>query len=335
MSANISIFVPHVGCPHRCSFCDQNAITGETSIPHKKDVDITVATALKSLGDSAKSAEIAFFGGSFTAIEKEYMLELLSAAYEYVKSGQVRGIRVSTRPDAINEEILSLLSEYGVTSIELGAQSMDDEVLSKNLRGHTAQDVAVASKLIKNMGFELGLQMMTGLYKSDAQKDFDTAKAILNLNPQTVRIYPAITLKNTLLGKLFEDKKYSPPTLPETIKLCSALLEFFESNGIRVIKLGLHSSADVEKNFLAGPYHPAFRELCESEIYLKNALEVLKQDTGNFTLFVNPACISKMTGQKKSNLKKLETMGKNCRVKGQYGLKIYEVKSEKERTSCF
>ena len=172
--ANISIFVPHVGCRHRCSFCDQNAITGVHSLPSAYDVEEAVARA----GTIGPDTEIAFFGGSFTAIDRDYMLTLLSAAYGYVKNGTVRGIRVSTRPDAIDEEVLSILKAHGVTAVELGAQSMDDAVLAANRRGHTAADVENASFLIAQEGFELGLQMMTGLYMSDDERDIYTAESL-------------------------------------------------------------------------------------------------------------------------------------------------------------
>ena len=160
---NISVFVPHIGCPQKCSFCNQNTITGSHSVPTPDDVKNAVETALLK---TEYEYEIAFFGGSFTAIERAYMISLLETAKPYIESGKIKGIRCSTRPDAIDDEVLSLLKSYGVTAIELGAQSMNDAVLSANLRGHTADDVRNASRLIKKYGFELGLQMMTDLYLS-------------------------------------------------------------------------------------------------------------------------------------------------------------------------
>ena len=211
---NISIFVPHLGCPCQCSFCNQKTITGQANQPTPQDVDKAVKTALKSKGFDY---EIAFFGGSFTAIDREYMISLLKAANKYIKSNEVKGIRISTRPDCIDEEILDLLKEYGVTSIELGAQSMDDEVLLANRRGHTAKDVENASELIKSYGFELGLQMMTGLYKDSEEKAIKTAEKIIALSPQTVRIYPTVVLKGTYLADLYlsgESVSYTHLTLP-------------------------------------------------------------------------------------------------------------------------
>ncbi|MDE5996269.1 MAG: radical SAM protein, partial [Eubacterium sp.] len=203
---NISIFVPHIGCTQKCSFCNQNTITGSHSAPTPNDVKNAVETALQK---TDYEYELAFFGGSFTAIKRAYMLSLLEAAKPYVESGSIKGIRCSTRPDAIDDEVLSLLKAYGVTAIELGAQSMNDEVLSANLRGHTADDVRNASKLIKEYGFELGLQMMTDLYLSTPEMDIETAKEIIKLDPDTVRIYPTVTLKNTYLEKLMNEGKYT------------------------------------------------------------------------------------------------------------------------------
>lgn len=329
MSANISIFVPHLGCPHRCSFCDQNAITGENHEPRPEDVRETVEKGLPYI-KNPDDAEIAFFGGSFTAIDREYMTDLLGAACEYVRDGRVSGIRISTRPDAVDDEILDILKKYKVKAIELGAQSMDNNVLTKNLRGHTAERVVQASRLIKEKGFELGLQMMTGLYASSEKSDRETAEKLAELCPKTVRIYPAVTLKDTLLYRLYNSGEYQPPSLEQSVKLCADLLEFFEQRDIRVIKLGLHASREVEDAYAAGPYHPAFRELCEGRIYLKRAVKALGGQKGDFTLYVKKTEISKMVGQSKCNVKALEQMGCRCRIKSRDGIEKYSVVAEKE-----
>ena len=201
--SNISIFVPHLGCPHQCSFCNQKHITGCSILPHAKDVDEAVEIAKKSKKYDPNNTEIAFFGGSFTSIDPLYMTELLEAAYTHVENGSVAGIRISTRPDCINKEILYSLKNYGVTAIELGAQSMVDSVLVANNRGHLSCDVVTSSHLIKDYGFSLGLQMMIGLYESSKELDIYTAQKIIELQPDTVRIYPTITLKNTYLEKLY------------------------------------------------------------------------------------------------------------------------------------
>ena len=306
--ANVALFIPFNGCPHRCSFCDQRSITGKAYQPTSEDVRNAVTTALDSLKENSIHSEIAFFGGSFTAIDRDYMLSLLEATVPYID--RFRGIRISTRPDCIDEEVLSLLKSYHVTSIELGAQSMSDTVLTANDRGHTAQDVRVASRLIKDFGFELGLQMMTGLYKSTPESDIDTANQFIGLKPATVRIYPTIVMKGTRLGELYEAGVYQPQTLEEAIELTAHLLTMFDVAGINVIRVGLHDSESLKENRLAGPYHPAFKELCESRIMLEKAAELLKElPHGAYTLRVSPKCRSKMTGNKKMNLIALKNLG--------------------------
>lgn len=297
--SNISIFVPHLGCPHQCSFCNQRHITGQTKAPTVKDVENAVDIAVASKKYDKSNCEIAFFGGSFTAIERKYMTELLTAAHKYVKNGQVSGIRISTRPDCIDEDVLLLLKQYGVTAIELGAQSMDDFVLVANNRGHCAEDVVKASKLIKEHGFSLGLQMMTGLYKSSNEDDINTAKKLIELKPDTVRIYPTITLKNTYLEKLFLSGEYVPQSLNEVVSLVTKLEDMFTKANINVIRVGLHSIET--DSYVAGPWHPAFRELCDS-LRFKNKLSAVLIREGNYIVRVNGSDVSKCTGQKRTNI---------------------------------
>ena len=285
-------------------------------MPDAEYVDKTVKTALSKKG---YDYEIAFFGGSFTAIDRDYMLELLSAAYPYVKSGEVSGIRISTRPDCITEEILDLLKKYGVTSIELGAQSMDDEVLEANRRGHTAQDVLNASEMIKNAGFELGLQMMTGLYKDTAEKSLETAKKIIEIKPQTVRIYPTVVLKNTYLAELYLSDEYKPLNVDDSVELCAVLVPMFEKAGIRVIRLGLHSGSDIKENMLAGGFHDSFGELVKSRMMVNKILELPPAD---YQVFVNPRSISKLKGNGKRNIYLLMERGYNIKIITDNGLDV-------------
>ncbi len=324
--SNISIFVPHIGCPNMCSFCNQRHITGAYRAPRPQDVIDAVNIALSSPNYDSKNTEIAFFGGSFTAINRNYMIDLLQAAYQFVQNGTVFGIRISTRPDAIDDEILTLLKQYGVTSIELGAQSLNDYVLQSNNRGHSAKDVNYASNLIKKHGFSLGLQMMTGLYNDCDEYVIHTAQEIIKLRPDTVRIYPTIVLKNTELAALYSDNKYKPQTLEEAINLCSKLLSMFNDAKINVIRLGLHSIE--EDSYIAGPWHPAFSELCYSKIFIKNAKKLLSQK-GSYTLFVNPSSVSKMTGQHKDNINALKKLGFDCIVKSDISLSEYEIRVER------
>ena len=310
--SNISIFVPHIGCPNKCSFCNQRYITGSFNAPRPEDVEIAVNNALKSPKFDPESTEIAFFGGSFTAINRNYMISLLEAAYKFVKNGTVFGIRISTRPDAIDDEILRILKEYHVTAIELGAQSLNNRVLKKNNRGHSVDDVVNASRLIKNYGFELGLQIMTGLYGDTESSCIKTAEKCIEINPDTIRIYPTIVLKDTDLAALYADKIYKPQSLNDAVDLAARLYSMFTENGIKVIRLGLHS---IENDaYIAGPWHPAFSELCQSQIMLTKVLTHLF-DSGKYTIFVGKSDVSKMTGQKRSNLKYLKSRGFDCNVK--------------------
>ena len=320
--ANISIFVPHLGCPNQCSFCNQRHITGEYTVANAKSVDEAVTIAKTSKNYSPKDTEIAFFGGSFTAIDRDYMLSLLSAAKKYVDNGTVAGIRISTRPDCITDEILKILKNYCVTAIELGAQSLCDRVLSLNKRGHTAKDVENAVKLIRKYDFELGLQMMTGLYGDTREGSLYTANEFIRLMPDTVRIYPTIVIKDTKLADLVNSGEYAPQSLEDAVKLWCELKDLFENANINVIRLGLHSID--EETFVAGPWHPAFAELCESEKYYNLILSNLR-NSGEYLVYVNEFEISKAIGHKKSNIIRLEKLGYNVKVSPLKTLNKYEI----------
>ena len=310
--------MPHNGCPQQCSFCNQVSITGVQKQPEPADVAKAVQTAVVHNGHTGRKLELAFFGGSFTALEWNYMVSLLEAAQPFVTGGIITGIRISTRPDAITAPILECLQKYGVTAIELGAQSMLDSVLSANRRGHTAQQVKEASSLIRAYGFSLGLQMMTGLYQDTVQGAMRTAEEIALCRPDTVRIYPTVIMKHTYLGQLYESGAYRTLSLEETVDLCSRLLSFFEERQIRVIRLGLHSSPELERDRLAGPWHPAFGELCESRRFRTAVLRELEQFSPNEkqrTLVVHPRDYSKVVGQKKSNLRFFASMGYPVTIK--------------------
>ena len=281
--------------------------------------------AVSDLGDRSKETEIAFFGGSFTAIDRQYMLELLTAARPFTKV--FKGIRISTRPDCIDDEVLTLLKEYGVTSIELGAQSMDNSVLELNNRGHKAEDVVNASKRIKEFGFSLGLQMMTGLYGSDFDKDIKTAESFIALKPDTVRIYPTVIMKNTDLADFYNSGKFVPYTLDESVELCSRLILMFEREGISIIRLGLHYSDSLVDDSLGDNYHPAFKELCESKIFYNSFIEQTSNlSSKKFDVFINQRSLSKFLGQKKSNIKKLNALGYELTVNFDNELSKYELK---------
>lgn len=312
---NIAFFVPHLGCKHQCSFCDQRAISGQQAGIEPLEVERTLHRAFTEISERQET-EIAFFGGSFTAIERGDMLALLEAAQPFLSEGGFAGIRISTRPDAIDRSVLELLREYGVSAIELGAQSMDERVLSLNGRGHTAGAVREASALIREYGFSLGLQMMTGLYGDSDEGAWRTARELAALGPDTVRIYPTVVLEGTRLAGLYRQGVYHPPGMEETIPLCAGLLEFFEQQDIRVIRLGLHASRDVEERLVAGAYHPALRELCEGELCFGRLWDTLKGDPpGRYEVWVHPGMHSKMTGQKRCNLVRLGALGYDIMIR--------------------
>lgn len=329
--ANIAVFVPHAGCPHQCAFCDQKSISGAPKY-EKEAAQNAFLKAKEDLAGSGIKAEIAFFGGSFTAIERERMISLLETAQPFIEDGTASGIRISTRPDAIDEEVLSVLRRYNVRAIELGAQSMDDGVLEKNRRGHNSQSIKDASRLIKNGGFELGLQMMTGLYGSNDETDLMTARELVKLCPDTVRVYPTIVLKNTMLETLLKAGEYAPQTLEQAVELCAKLLLIFHEADIPVIRLGLHSGGSVEEGYAAGPWHPAMRELCENCIYLERAAEAverLEKPANEVRLHVAPFAVSKAVGQKRRNIMLLsERFKTNIRVSADSELSLYEVRAE-------
>lgn len=347
--SNISIFVPHIGCPNMCSFCNQHTISGTEKAPTAEEVR---ETCKKALGEvkSPSDTEIAFFGGSFTAIPEHYMVELLESAQGFIGDGKFKGIRISTRPDCINRKVLDILKKYNVTSIELGAQSMNDKVLHANDRGHTAQDVVNSSRLIREYGFELGLQMMIGLYKSSGDDEFETVSRIIDIHPDTVRIYPVVILKGTKLAELYLSGEYEffcgescGDDFENAVALAAQAMEEFENNGIRVIKVGLHASEFVKKDMVGGFYHPAFRELCESLIYRNIMEEEIAKASGLFypqkyvenevktamlcgeyVFIVNSGCVSKALGHKKSNYAYFKSMGITIKIIGDENIPKYK-----------
>ncbi len=322
---NIAIFVPHAGCPHACAFCDQKTITAQEQMPGASDVRRICEQAFTEITDR-RSTEIAFFGGSFTAIPQDYMLELLEAAQPFLGEDGFSGIRISTRPDYIDREILTLLKTYGVTAIELGAQSMCDHVLTANDRGHTAQDVVNACALIRGYGFELGLQVMIGLYRSTMQDELYTMQEIRRLHPDTVRIYPVVVLKNTALARKYAASEYSLFSFAQVVSICARMLSVFAQDGISVIKCGLHASEFVEKDMLAGFYHPAFRELCEGELFRDRIGKMLAEtQQSHAVIAVHPSCISKAVGHKRENILYFQRMGTAVKIIGDENLDEYEI----------
>ncbi len=303
----IPIFVPHMGCPNDCSFCNQRKITGQGTAITPDDADEMIQSALKTIPKDA-FVEIGFFGGSFTGIEKSLQKQFLQVAHEYIKQGLVDGVRVSTRPDYIDEETVLILKRYGVTTIELGAQSMDDYVLFLNHRGHSHKDTIRASEIIHKCGVALGLQMMTGLYGDTDETCLESAKKMVLLSPSCVRIYPTLVLKETHLAALYEQGVYQVQQLDEAISLCADLKQIFDDANIPVIRMGLLSSDNIcpDADVVAGPYHPSFGELVQGEIYFRKLKQCIYEDC---TIAVHPRSISAYLGNRKQTITKFKQLG--------------------------
>lgn len=299
--ANISVFIPHMGCPNACSFCNQRTISSTAHAPSPDEAEDIIRGAYEYMSpEKRRNTEIAFFGGSFTAIDREYMISLLERADKYITcENGFCGIRISTRPDCIDEEILMLLKKYHVTAIELGAQSMNDRVLEMNMRGHTSEDVRRSAAMIKSYGFELGLQMMVGLYGSSPADELYTMNEIVRCAPATARIYPVAVLEGTKLAELYKEGKYKLYPFDECVKLCAEIYSTFVKNNIRVIRMGLHAEDGVEQNAVAGFYHPAFGEIVRTEIIRKIIEENLTE--GENLCEAPPRLTSSLSGYKRSN----------------------------------
>lgn len=318
---NIPLFVPHKGCPNDCVFCNQKRITANIEPITADGAERIINKHLKTLPENSY-IEAAFFGGSFTGIPIDEQEELLSVAKKYYDMGKISGIRLSTRPDYINEEILDLLKSKSVTVIELGVQSLDDEVLRLSNRGHTKEDVYNAVKLIKSYGFSLGLQMMTGLLGDSFEKSVKTAEEFIRLKPDFVRIYPTLVIKDTKLEDLYRSGVYIPQSLENAVSLCKHLKREFLKNDINVIRVSLQPTEEIspDASVVAGPFHSAFGELVDSLMYY-DIINSLTKDLSSCTVIVgvDTKSVSKAIGHKRINVKKLEQERNiKLRVKGIY-----------------
>ena len=300
---NIPVFVAHMGCPHDCVFCSQKTITGTQDIMTPYKAKKIIDKFLKEINPQGY-VEIAFFGGSFTGIPKEERTAFLEVASKYVRKGTVSGIRLSTRPDYITEEILTELKNHGVTAIELGVQSLDSEVLMLSGRGHDAECVKTAVELIRKFPFELGLQMMTGLPGDSFEKSLQTAHEFVKLKPDTVRIYPTLVIKGTALEKLYQSGKYTPMSVEDAAELLGELKEIFDSAGIKIIRMGLQTTEEISRDgeVVAGPFHEAIGELAKSNIFLKKLYKLLENYNGSEAVVgCNKGEVSQVIGHKRCN----------------------------------
>lgn len=299
----IPIFVPHLGCPNDCVFCNQNKITNTVNIINKEVATETIETYIGYFKDKS-NIEIAFYGGSFTAIETDLQKELLEVAKKYKNLGIVKSIRLSTRPDCIDREILDRLLSYKVDIIELGVQSLDENVLKKANRGHNSKCVYDAVSLIREYNFKLGLQQMVGLPGDTIESSIYTANEFAKLKPDFVRIYPTLVIKNTQLEIDLKSREYKALSLEDAVKISKELLKIYIINEIEVIRIGLQPTDNIQlgRDVIDGPFHPSFRQLVESELLFDIIINKLKnKKISNLKIISNGKNISNIAGQKAQN----------------------------------
>lgn len=307
----IPIFISHRGCPFDCIFCNQRKISGQELAIGPDDIKKIIDESLKTI-DSNTIVDVAFFGGSFTGIDINIQKEFLGIVNYYIKAGKIRGIRLSTRPDYISDSIVVMLKENMVNMVELGVQSMNDDVLYTANRGHKVSDILIAVDILKKHNMKFGIQTMIGLPGDNEKKAILTANKVIELVPDVVRIYPTVVLKDTYLENMYINKKYKPMALKKAVNLCSILLDLYNQNGINVIRVGLQANENLlhGKDLLKGPYHPAFRQLVESKNWLKKIIEMIRinnlEKYSSIKISVIPKIVSDVVGQKRNNIKILK-----------------------------
>jgi histone acetyltransferase (RNA polymerase elongator complex component) len=307
----IPVFIPHAGCPHRCVFCDQTAITGIEKPAATADIRAIIHHFLSYNHKERKPVQVAFFGGNFLGLAPDIITALLEETERCIREGMIDQIRFSTRPDTITPETLDLISDFAVRTIELGVQSMNDDVLSLSRRGHTAGQSREALRLLKERRYETGAQIMTGLPGDTGAQSIQTAKILAALAPDFVRIYPAIIISGSVLAQWYRSGQYTPATLEEAVRLVSTLYRIFEARHIPVIRMGLQPTEELNSGVtvLGGPYHPSFGHLVLSDIFLERAARAISDRPGHteeLTLTVHPRDVSTVRGLHNSNIRQLQ-----------------------------
>lgn len=296
----IPIFISHQGCPHQCVFCNQDRIARVVEEVTAQDVEKTIDEYLESIKNKKATIEVSFFGGTFTAIDVNKQKELLTVARAYKEKGLINKIRLSTRPDAINNYILDYLKEYKVDIIELGVQSLDNEVLRLSGRGHSDLDVVNASRLIKEKGITLGHQIMPGLPGDSFEKDIETVKRSIEMKPDLCRIYPALVIKDTPMEDMYKDGRYKPYSLEDAVTVSREMYKLYKEENIHIIRMGLQPTESITwgQDIVDGPFHPAFRELVEGSLICENIKSKINIDD-NIIIELNSKDLSKLYANKK------------------------------------
>lgn len=312
-----AFFIPHEGCPHRCRFCQQQRVSGHSKAPSSEQV----AEELNWLLPAQGTGEVAFYGGSFTLLEPSLQMDYLQQVESFIAKGQVSGVRVSTRPDAIDEEQLILLQQGGVTTVELGCQSFSGEVLESAGRGHGPQVVARAVALLRSKSFHVGLQLMPGLPGGDTLEALQSLRKALDLKPDFLRIYPTVVLRDTALEEDFRQGRFRPLDLDEAVELCAEMLWHCREAGVPVIRLGLQATASLvpDQALVAGPFHPAFGALVRSRLW-RRALASVLAGQGAFEVRVNPADLSDALDQRRENLAYFKKRGQRLTLCSDTGM---------------
>ena len=303
---NIPVFLPELACPFRCVYCNQFSITGKQKLPDIQEVKNIIERHLESFKEKDRFVEVAFFGGNFTGLPEKMQDDFLKIVQPYLEKGVINGIRCSTRPDYIDERRVKILKNLGMRNIELGAQTTNDRILRKCGRGHTFKDIENASQIIVNEGVTLGLQMMLGLPFDTFDDDFQTAKDIVRLGAKETRIYPCIVVKDTELERLYKNGEYTPLNINEAVEQTATLYEYFTENDVKVLRLGLHTSEDLNGDaFVAGPYHKNFTEMVFSRLWGRK-FDKMDVKSDNFCIEVPENQLNHAIGYRGENKKKLE-----------------------------
>ncbi len=305
----IPVFIPHEGCRFRCVFCDQRAVTGNHAPPIKPDsIRETVRIYREANPRRQGEPELAFFGGSFTALDQCRQEELLAVGKELIDAGLIQSIRVSTRPDVIDEPVMDRLIRFGVRTVEIGVQSMDDSVLVRSRRGHAASDTVRAARILKRRSVPWIAQIMPGLPGDTHGTITQTAQRVADLSPDGVRIYPALVISGTEMEKMYGSGRYTPLSMEQAVRVVKMMVEIFEARSIPIIRIGLCPSADLESRVVAGPYHPAFGSLVYEAMLLDAMIAAVGQETAEdkrIVIHVHPRDISRAVGNARSSMTRL------------------------------
>jgi len=321
MALVIPIFIPHRGCPHQCLFCNQQSITGQDGGSQRVKVETgRIIEEWLARSPGWGEVQVAFYGGSFTCLASEEQISMLASVSSYLDSGRVESIRLSTRPDCIDPEVCGLLQDFGVKTVELGVQSMDDRVLKNSRRGHTVSDSIEAFELLREAGMQVGIQLMVGLPTETTNSFLHGVSDVIRIRPDFVRLYPVIVVKKSGLEDLYQRGEYSPLSLNKAVALTAKSYSRLQRASIQVVRVGLQPSDSLEESLIAGPYHPSFGELVQSRIWFKKIRKKLAalQNNEKITISVSHRDLSAVNGLNRKNIRRLEELG----FRGRFVIKV-------------